>query len=210
MRIRYSCSHVDSKSPGAPTDYKKIRCPRPALLRFSTAVTWLYSLQSIFETENYSREKICWNCRLSLPNYVLYFHRLDQVHRSPVPVRCLEEVTPYLPSKEPVLNYAGSVDHLNCLSMKFHVKHLQAKAHWALKHSRQYRSMVSNSYWWNIVRMHPFEGGSLCYWLVEIFSTMIVSVVKRWACQIVSYFYLVVCGSIHSCLQTADVTSIIQ
>ena len=103
---------------------KKIQRPRPTLLRFSTVVTWLYFLQSIFETKNYSREKICGSCRLSLPNYVLYTHRLDQVYRSPVPECRLEEVTPYLPSKEPVLHYAGSKDHLTHLLSGLRVEHI--------------------------------------------------------------------------------------
>ena len=96
------------KTPARQLITKKIPCPRPALLRFSTAVTWLYFLQSIFEIKIYSWVKICWNCGLSPPNYVLYIHQLNLVYRSPVPVRCLEEVRPYLPSKEPVLHYAGS------------------------------------------------------------------------------------------------------
>ena len=112
MRIRYSCPQDDSWNPGTPTDYQKIQRPRQTLLRFSSVVTWLYFLQSIFETKNYSREKICRNCRLSVPNYVLNIHQLDQVYRSPVPECCLEESTPYLPSKEPVLHYTGSKDHL--------------------------------------------------------------------------------------------------
>ena len=40
---------------------------------------------------------------------LLYIHRLGQVYRSPVPLRCLEEVTPYLPSIEPVLHNAGDL-----------------------------------------------------------------------------------------------------
>ena len=104
------------ESPVHQLIIKKIQRPRPTLLRFSTVVTWLYFLQPIFETKNYSREKICRNCRLSLPNYVLCIHRLDQVYRSPVPECCLKEVTPYLPSKEPVLHYAGSRDHLSRIS----------------------------------------------------------------------------------------------
>ena len=98
------------KTPVHQLIIKKIQRPRPTLLRFSTVVTWLYFVQSIFETKNYSWEKICRSCRLSIPNYVLNTHRLDQVYRSPVPECRLEEVTPYLPSKEPVLHYAGFED----------------------------------------------------------------------------------------------------
>ena len=98
------------KNPGIPTDYQKDSVSTPTSPSFlnRSDLTQLFAINP----KNYSREKICRNCRLSLPNYVFYIHRLDQVYRSPVPVRCLEEVTPYLQSKEPDLHYAGSKDHL--------------------------------------------------------------------------------------------------
>ena len=49
---------------------------------------------------------------------------VDQVYRSPVPECRLEEVTPYLPSKEPVLHYAGSKDHLTHLLSGLRVEHI--------------------------------------------------------------------------------------
>ena len=112
MRIRYSCSHDDSKNHGTPTDYQKDSVSKPgspsSLNRIDLTLLFAIDLRN----QKLQLRKICRNCRLSLPNNVLCIHRLDQVCRSPAPVRCSEEVTAYLQSKEPILHYAGSEDHL--------------------------------------------------------------------------------------------------
>ena len=57
------------KNPGIPTDYQNDSVSTPTSPSFlnRSDLTLLFAINP----KNYSREKICRNCRLSLPNYVL-------------------------------------------------------------------------------------------------------------------------------------------